>query len=38
MASTVAVALANNNVFDAWVVELMEHNPTFINMTNPDRF
>ena len=38
MASTRAAALANNNAFDAWVGEMMEHNPTFINLTNPDRF
>ena len=25
-------------LFDAWVGDMMEHNPTFINMTNPDRF
>ena len=38
MAWTVAAALANNNAFDVWVGEMMEHNPTFTNMTNPDRF
>ena len=33
-----AVALANNKAFDAWVGEMMERNPTFINMTNAHRF
>ena len=38
MASTVAVTLANNNAFDKSVGEMMEHNPTFINVNNPHRF
>ena len=38
MASPVAVALVNNNAFDAWVGELMELKPTFIHTTNQHRF
>jgi hypothetical protein len=38
MASTVAVALVNNNAFDALVGELMELKPTFIHTTNQHRF
>ena len=38
MASTVAVALVNNNAFDAGVGELMELKPTFIHTTNQHRF
>ena len=38
MASTVAVALVNNNALDAWVGELMELKPTFIHTTNQHRF
>ena len=35
MASTVAAALANNNAFDAWVGEMMEHSTTLLFFTRP---